>query len=142
METNLNIDSSCLPPAIMLLALGGYYVCQGYKTILFFVELGRRGQSTMGRVIGLGEFSSNSHVSHIYPLISYQVNGKYYEAEAEMLLYNNVRVGQKISVRYLPENPTKITRRKTCLGGIGTLLLGLSLTVSGVWVLAEIGNLL
>lgn len=141
METFLNINSACLPAAIVLIAFGIYFIRQGYKTILFFIELRRRGQLTMGRVIGLGEYSNSPHVSHTYPLFSYQVNGKHYEAEAEMFLYNYIRIGQKMPVRYLPENPTKITRRKTAAVGIGSLLLGLVLTASSGWVFAVIVQL-
>ena len=142
METYLNINSECLPVAIVLIAFGIYFIRQGYKTILFFIKLRRRGQLTMGRVIGLSEYSNSPHVSHTYPLVSYQVNGKHYEAQAEMFLYHYVRIGHKMPVRYLPENPTKITRRKTAAVGIGSLLLGLFLTTSSGWVLGEILQLL
>lgn len=139
METNLTIDGSCLPALLLLIALGVYFAYEGYKTVLFFIELDRRGQSTKGRVIGFRE-ESNDRIVHTYPLFSYQVDGKWCEAEADQAFFEPLRLGQEMMVRYLPENPAKLTWRKTGFVGVGSILLGLSLIASGGWLILEIGK--
>lgn len=139
METIFDIDAwlSCLPMLAVLFAFGVWYVCRGYNTILFFLELSRRGQSAVGRVIGFKEYSTG-RVAATHPLLSYQVNGKWYEVEGEEFLLEHFPIGREVVVRFLPENPKKCTWRKTCLTGIGALLLGLLFMSLSVWPLITI----
>ncbi|MBD2701687.1 hypothetical protein IC229_13635 [Spirosoma sp. BT702] len=125
---------------LLLLAVGSYFVYQGYQTLSFFFELGRRGESTKGRVIGLNRsisFNGTNNVEYINPLFSYWIDGQLYEVEGDLLLFESFAIGQEMPIRFLPENPKKFTYRKTSLTGIGSLLMGLSLVALAVWLLVK-----
>ncbi|GAB3953671.1 hypothetical protein GCM10028805_37860 [Spirosoma harenae] len=143
METHLNINGACLPPSLLLFALGAYLLYQGYQTISFFLALGHRGQSTIGRVIGLQRYISHGEhsVEHTHPLFSYKVDGQWYEIESEDgLLLESFRIGQEMEIRFLPENPRKFTWRKTAIAGVGSAVLGLLLMSVSGWVLQQLLN--
>ncbi|MFC5409009.1 DUF3592 domain-containing protein [Larkinella bovis] len=127
----------------LILFCGCLSIWHGYKTILFFRALRRRGQSVRGKVVEIREDRdlSENEVS-LYPIVSYSFNGQQYQVESDRFLFQPFTVGQEITLRFLPEQPAKCTWRKTGMSGIAWMLFGLAIVLLSCLGLLQVTQLL
>lgn len=141
----MEINAEMIWPLVVLVLvaaigiLGVVMAIQSYKQLLFYKELNRRGQTVMGKIVRIRkEYGSYDSSDTYYPVFSYQVNGQHYEVEAHPLFFENFTVGQEMPLRFLPENPTEYTWRKTLKFSLVMVLIGVFLAVGSVAFLYKI----
>lgn len=142
----MEINAEMIWPLVVLVLvaaigiLGVVMAIQSYKQLLFYKELNRRGQTVMGKIVRIRtEYGGYDSSDTYYPVFSYQVNGQHYEVEAHPLFFENFTVGQEMPLRFLPEDPTEYTWRKTLTFSLVMILIGVFLAVGSVAFLYKIG---